>query len=165
MPTTHPPTRPPQVHFIIASCENMVDARGLRPGDILVASNGKVGAQGRAARGCQPCILEQGRVRLPAVHVLPGTGPAGAGACMKTWWLPPARRGASRRWAQLAGSWPACAPACHTTAHRLGLPTPPPHHHPSQTVEVNNTDAEGRLTLADAMLYAQEHAGAGERLG
>ena len=28
------------------------------------------------------------------------------------------------------------------------------------TVEVNNTDAEGRLTLADAMWYAQEKAGA-----
>ena len=55
-----------EVHFIIASCENMVDGKGLRPGDILVASNGK-------------------------------------------------------------------------------------------TVEVNNTDAEGRLTLADALLYAQKH--------
>lgn len=54
-----------EVHFIIASCENMVDARGLRPGDILVASNGK-------------------------------------------------------------------------------------------TVEINNTDAEGRLTLADALLFAQD---------
>jgi leucyl aminopeptidase len=59
--------KPPEVeiHFIIASCENMIDGKGLRPGDILVASNGK-------------------------------------------------------------------------------------------TVEVNNTDAEGRLTLADALLYAQE---------
>lgn len=53
-----------EINFIIASCENMIDGRGLRPGDILVASNGK-------------------------------------------------------------------------------------------TVEVNNTDAEGRLTLADALLYAQ----------
>lgn len=53
-----------EINFIIASCENMVDAKGLRPGDILVASNGK-------------------------------------------------------------------------------------------TVEVNNTDAEGRLTLCDALLYAQ----------
>ncbi|EFN59475.1 hypothetical protein CHLNCDRAFT_33905 [Chlorella variabilis] len=58
-----------QVHFIIASCENMVDGRGLRPGDVLVASNGK-------------------------------------------------------------------------------------------TVEINNTDAEGRLTLADALLYAQKQCGA-----
>ena len=58
-----------EVHFIIASCENMVDGAGLRPGDILVASNGK-------------------------------------------------------------------------------------------TVEVNNTDAEGRLTLADALLYAQNHTDA-----
>ena len=58
-----------EIHFIIASCENMVDGKGLRPGDILVASNGK-------------------------------------------------------------------------------------------TVEVNNTDAEGRLTLADALLYAQKHTDA-----
>lgn len=53
-----------EIHFIIASCENMIHGKGLRPGDILVASNGK-------------------------------------------------------------------------------------------TVEVNNTDAEGRLTLADAILFAQ----------
>ncbi|KAL4431101.1 hypothetical protein ABPG75_006357 [Micractinium tetrahymenae] len=58
-----------EVHFIVAACENMVDGRGLRPGDILVASNGK-------------------------------------------------------------------------------------------TVEVNNTDAEGRLTLADALLFAQNQCGA-----
>lgn len=58
-----------EVHFVIASCENMVDGRGLRPGDILVASNGK-------------------------------------------------------------------------------------------TVEINNTDAEGRLTLADALLFAQNQCGA-----
>ena len=60
-----PPPR--QVHFIVASCENMVDAAGLRPGDILVGAKGK-------------------------------------------------------------------------------------------TVEVNNTDAEGRLTLADALAYAQGDA-------
>jgi hypothetical protein len=58
-----------QVHFIIASCENMVHGKGLRPGDVLMAANGK-------------------------------------------------------------------------------------------TVEVNNTDAEGRLTLADALWFAQEKAGA-----
>ena len=70
--TTRPARHLPacQVHFIIASCENMVDGRGLRPGDVLVASNGK-------------------------------------------------------------------------------------------TVEINNTDAEGRLTLADALLYAQKQCGAG----
>lgn len=54
-----------EVHFIVASCENMVAGRGLRPGDILTASNGK-------------------------------------------------------------------------------------------TIEVNNTDAEGRLTLADALVYAEK---------
>ncbi|GLI60782.1 hypothetical protein VaNZ11_003014, partial [Volvox africanus] len=57
-----------EIHFIIASCENMVAGAGLRPGDILTAANGK-------------------------------------------------------------------------------------------TVEVNNTDAEGRLTLADAMWFAQEKCG------
>ncbi|KAJ1476259.1 hypothetical protein T484DRAFT_1825525 [Baffinella frigidus] len=30
-----------QAHFIIASCENMVSAEAMRPGDILTASNGK----------------------------------------------------------------------------------------------------------------------------
>ena len=58
-----------QAHFIVASCENMIGSRGLRPGDILTASNGK-------------------------------------------------------------------------------------------TIEVNNTDAEGRLTLADAIVYAEKTAGA-----
>lgn len=58
-----------EVHFIIASCENMVAGKGLRPGDVLTAASGK-------------------------------------------------------------------------------------------TVEVNNTDAEGRLTLADALWFAQEKAGA-----
>ncbi|TYH87953.1 hypothetical protein ES332_D01G153800v1, partial [Gossypium tomentosum] len=51
------------VHFIVASCENMISGKGMRPGDIVTASNGK-------------------------------------------------------------------------------------------TIEVNNTDAEGRLTLADALVYA-----------
>ena len=52
-----------QVHFIVAACENMISGTGMRPGDIITASNGK-------------------------------------------------------------------------------------------TIEVNNTDAEGRLTLADALVYA-----------
>ncbi|PSS08125.1 Leucine aminopeptidase [Actinidia chinensis var. chinensis] len=30
-----------EVHFIIAACENMISGTGLRPGDILTASNGK----------------------------------------------------------------------------------------------------------------------------
>ncbi|KAG2665054.1 hypothetical protein I3760_16G112000 [Carya illinoinensis] len=57
--------KPPgvEVHFIVAACENMISGTGMRPGDIVTASNGK-------------------------------------------------------------------------------------------TIEVNNTDAEGRLTLADALLYA-----------
>jgi len=53
-----------EAHFIVASCENMIDGRGMRPGDVLTAANGK-------------------------------------------------------------------------------------------SIEVNNTDAEGRLTLADALIYAE----------
>jgi leucyl aminopeptidase len=34
-----------------------------------------------------------------------------------------------------------------------------------KTVEVNNTDAEGRLTLADAMWYVQEKQGVEVRPG
>lgn len=30
-----------EVHFIVASCENMIDGKGLRPGDVITASNGK----------------------------------------------------------------------------------------------------------------------------
>jgi len=60
-----------EAHFIVASCENMVSAEAMRPGDILTASNGK-------------------------------------------------------------------------------------------TIEVINTDAEGRLTLADALIYAEETVGAEE---
>ena len=30
-----------QVHFIVAACENMISGAGMRPGDILTASNGK----------------------------------------------------------------------------------------------------------------------------
>ena len=30
-----------EVHFIIASCENMINERAMRPGDVLTASNGK----------------------------------------------------------------------------------------------------------------------------
>ena len=33
--------RAPQVHFIVAACENMIDGRATRPGDILTAANGK----------------------------------------------------------------------------------------------------------------------------
>lgn len=30
-----------KVHFIVAACENMISGTGMRPGDILTASNGK----------------------------------------------------------------------------------------------------------------------------
>ena len=30
-----------QIHFISAACENMVDGKGMRPGDILTSASGK----------------------------------------------------------------------------------------------------------------------------
>ncbi|ONM01120.1 Leucine aminopeptidase 2 chloroplastic [Zea mays] len=35
--------KPPrvEVHFIVAACENMISGTGMRPGDIVTASNGK----------------------------------------------------------------------------------------------------------------------------
>lgn len=30
-----------QVHFIVAACENMISGGGMRPGDVVTASNGK----------------------------------------------------------------------------------------------------------------------------
>lgn len=30
-----------QVHFIVAACENMISGTGMRPGDVITASNGK----------------------------------------------------------------------------------------------------------------------------
>lgn len=30
-----------QIHFISASCENLIDGQGMLPGDVLTASNGK----------------------------------------------------------------------------------------------------------------------------
>ncbi len=35
------PAAAPQVHIISAACENMIDGKGMRPGDILQAANGK----------------------------------------------------------------------------------------------------------------------------
>lgn len=30
-----------QVHFVVAACENMISGTGMRPGDVVTASNGK----------------------------------------------------------------------------------------------------------------------------
>ncbi|KAF6251830.1 cytosol aminopeptidase family, catalytic domain-containing protein [Scenedesmus sp. NREL 46B-D3] len=51
--------------------------------------------------------------------------------------------------------------ACENMVHGKGLrPGDVLKSAHGKTVEVNNTDAEGRLTLADALWYAQEKAGA-----
>jgi len=39
-----------EIHFISAACENMIDAKGMRPGDILVSAAGKTVEVG-AGRG------------------------------------------------------------------------------------------------------------------
>ncbi len=43
----------PQVHIISAACENMIDGKGMRPGDILQAANGKT-VEVRRMLGCPP---------------------------------------------------------------------------------------------------------------
>ncbi len=43
----------PQVHIISAACENMIDGKGMRPGDILQAANGKT-VEVRRLLGCPP---------------------------------------------------------------------------------------------------------------
>ena len=65
------------MHFIIASCENMVAAKGLRPGDILTAASGarrlcRRGVGGHALRTrprlaapppCMPCTIKHTPLR------------------------------------------------------------------------------------------------------
>lgn len=71
------------VHFLVPACENMVDGKGLRPGDVLTAANGKT-----VEVRCGVCV---------------GVG----------------------------------------------------HHVHQWSAQVVNTDAEGRLTIADALWYAE----------
>eukprot|EP00873_Tetraselmis_striata_P033542 jgi/Tetstr1/453806/TSEL_040757.t1 len=72
-----------QVHFIVASCENMVDAKGLRPGDILTASNGKTvevnntDAEGRLTLATLCCLPRTTAKSRPVVDIATLTG-----ACM-----------------------------------------------------------------------------------
>jgi leucyl aminopeptidase len=80
--------KPPgvEVHFIVAACENMISGTGMRPGDVITASNGKT--------------IE---VSLHRFH------------------MNSASKGSS---------------------------------FPLLVLQVNDTDSEGRLTLADALVYA-----------
>ena len=45
------PEAGPTVHFIVASCENMVNGKGMRPGDILTSAAGKARALGTVRKG------------------------------------------------------------------------------------------------------------------
>ncbi|KAG1326568.1 Leucine aminopeptidase 2, chloroplastic [Cocos nucifera] len=83
--------KPPgvEVHFIVAACENMISGTGMRPGDIVTASNGKT--------------IEYGGIPVSGLLEI-------------------------------------------TRNEHFGTP--------GFLAPVNNTDAEGRLTLADALVYA-----------
>nr|VDD58289.1 unnamed protein product [Brassica oleracea] len=78
--------KPPgvEVHFIVAACENMISGTGMRPGDVITASNGKT------IEVSDDCLF-----KFQTLVVFP-----------------------------------------------------------MAMLSVNNTDAEGRLTLADALVYA-----------
>ena len=80
-----------QVHFIVAACENMISGTGMRPGDVITASNGKT------IEVSDDCLF---MFETFVVFSM---------AMLKCW-----------QWC----------------------------------FQVNNTDAEGRLTLADALVYA-----------
>ena len=43
-----------QVHIISAACENMIDGKGMRPGDILQAANGKTVEVRRSSQEKEP---------------------------------------------------------------------------------------------------------------
>lgn len=98
-----------QVHFIIAACENMISGTGMRPGDILTASNGKT----IEASTLLPLRCFVGHVPL----------------CLCVFFT-----------------------CTHTYMYAYVHATPPLLRVP--LLQVNNTDAEGRLTLADALCYA-----------
>nr|VDC63429.1 unnamed protein product [Brassica rapa] len=85
--------KPPgvEVHFIVAACENMISGTGMRPGDVITASNGKT------IEVSDDCLF---MFETFVVFSM---------AMLKCW-----------QWC----------------------------------FQVNNTDAEGRLTLADALVYA-----------
>lgn len=83
-----------QVNFIVAACENMISGDGMRPGDILTASNGKTIEVKLGGKNFFQFLTH-------CKLYLEGTFTVG-------------------------------------------------HVH----LQVNNTDAEGRLTLADALVYA-----------
>ena len=49
------------MHFIVASCENMINGKAMRPGDVLTAANGKTVEVGapfapHIEAGARPCM-------------------------------------------------------------------------------------------------------------
>ncbi|CAI5934047.1 unnamed protein product [Closterium sp. NIES-64] len=123
-----------QVHFIIAACENMVSGGGMKPGDIITASNGKT-IEGGAGRALSTTALSLPPLLCPFLLFSIPSSPSPS--------LPPLPQ----------PFLPFSAPfSCS-----LSLPFLAPSllHVPIPS-QVNNTDAEGRLTLADALLYAQQ---------
>ncbi|KAG6772250.1 hypothetical protein POTOM_023650 [Populus tomentosa] len=92
-----------EVHFIVAACENMISGTGMRPGDIVTASNGKT--------------IES-------------------------------------RDSNNSGSYGFSVNCKHSSFGFLLLLLLTSLVMPFVVCKVNNTDAEGRLTLADALVYA-----------
>ncbi|KAF9662745.1 hypothetical protein SADUNF_Sadunf18G0086200 [Salix dunnii] len=93
------------VHFIVAACENMISGTGMRPGDIVTASNGKTI---EAALAC--LLIENIPVWFSFPIVIDSVSDVFCCLYVISCWIIP--------------------------------------------LQVNNTDAEGRLTLADALIYA-----------
>ena len=48
-----------QIHFISASCENMIDGKGMRPGDILTSASGKTVEVRRVCCPSSACHLAE----------------------------------------------------------------------------------------------------------
>ncbi|CAI5943129.1 unnamed protein product [Closterium sp. NIES-65] len=124
-----------QVHFIIAACENMVSGGGMKPGDIITASNGKTIEATSSLPPLSTTALSLPPLLCPFLLFSIPSSPSPS--------LPPLPQ----------PFLPFSAPfSCS-----LSLPFLAPSllHVPIPS-QVNNTDAEGRLTLADALLYAQQ---------
>ncbi|GFP89361.1 leucine aminopeptidase 3 chloroplastic [Phtheirospermum japonicum] len=111
-----------EVHFIVAACENMISGTGMRPGDILTASNGKTIEVGFVIFSSFSLYFGK-RLSVPLLERIYNVF-----ACFQI----------------LGGDY-----RPYRALH---------HAHFSISViflgSVNNTDAEGRLTLADALVYA-----------
>ena len=103
---------PPGVccHFVVASCENMIGSRGLRPGDILTASNGKTievnntDAEGRLTLAdALQYVQKAGATRVVDIATLTGACMVALGTNIGGMWSPQDALAASLAAASEAG--------------------------------------------------------------